>query len=104
MAQVGIAWSLANDFVTAPIVGTTSLDNLKELIGESGWWHTYLYTLYSGVRGGVHTDEKREGTDVAEGVHVMLTPEEKKYLDEPYTPRAIVSRPGPKRAGRSEAE
>ena len=34
MAQVGLAWSLSNDFITAPIVGTTSLDNLKELIGE----------------------------------------------------------------------
>lgn len=58
MAQVGVAWSLANDFVTAPIVGSTSLENLKELIA---------------------------------GVHVTLTPEEKKYIDEPYTPRAIVS-------------
>ena len=33
MAQVALAWSLANDYVSAPIVGTTSLDNLKELIG-----------------------------------------------------------------------
>ncbi len=33
MAQVAIAWMLAKPGVTAPIVGTTSLDNLKDLIG-----------------------------------------------------------------------
>ncbi|KAL0948010.1 hypothetical protein HGRIS_010632 [Hohenbuehelia grisea] len=30
MAQVALAWSLANDAVSAPIVGTTSLKNLEE--------------------------------------------------------------------------
>lgn len=35
MAQIALAWSLANDYVHAPIVGTTSLENLKELIGGS---------------------------------------------------------------------
>lgn len=35
MAQVALAWSLANDFITAPIVGTTSLENMKELLGMS---------------------------------------------------------------------
>lgn len=34
MAQVAVAWSLAKDQVTAPIVGTTKLDNLKEILGE----------------------------------------------------------------------
>ncbi|GBE82879.1 Aldo keto reductase [Sparassis latifolia] len=33
MAQVAIAWCLAKDGVSAPIVGTTSLDNLKDIIG-----------------------------------------------------------------------
>ena len=33
MAQIALAWSLSKDGVTAPIVGTTKLDNLKELIG-----------------------------------------------------------------------
>jgi aryl-alcohol dehydrogenase-like predicted oxidoreductase len=33
MAQLALAWSFANDFITAPIVGTTNLDSLKELIG-----------------------------------------------------------------------
>lgn len=35
MAQIALAWSMANEFVDAPIVGKTSLDNLKELIGMS---------------------------------------------------------------------
>ncbi len=33
MAQVAIAWMLSKPGVTAPIVGTTSLDKLKDLIG-----------------------------------------------------------------------
>ena len=33
MAQVAMAWMLAKPGVTAPIVGTTSLHNLKDLIG-----------------------------------------------------------------------
>lgn len=33
MAQVAMAWILAKPGVTAPIVGTTSLQNLKDLIG-----------------------------------------------------------------------
>ncbi|TFY65648.1 hypothetical protein EVG20_g5439 [Dentipellis fragilis] len=32
MAQVSLAWVLSKDVVTAPIIGTTSLDKLKELI------------------------------------------------------------------------
>lgn len=34
MAQIALAWSLAQDIVTAPIVGTTSLDNLLDLLGQ----------------------------------------------------------------------
>ncbi|OCH87251.1 Aldo/keto reductase, partial [Obba rivulosa] len=33
MAQISIAWSLSKDGVTAPIVGTTSLKNLEDIIG-----------------------------------------------------------------------
>ncbi|OCH85377.1 aryl-alcohol dehydrogenase [Obba rivulosa] len=33
MAQVSIAWILSKPGVTAPIVGTTSLDNLKDILG-----------------------------------------------------------------------
>jgi len=32
MAQVAIAWSLSKEDITAPIVGTTSLKNLEEII------------------------------------------------------------------------
>ncbi|KAG8915438.1 hypothetical protein FRC00_004455 [Tulasnella sp. 408] len=32
MAQVALAWSLSKPFVSAPIVGTTSLDKLKDLV------------------------------------------------------------------------
>ncbi|EPS94270.1 hypothetical protein FOMPIDRAFT_1026254 [Fomitopsis schrenkii] len=33
MAQVAIAWSMAKDGITAPIVGTTSLKNLEDVVG-----------------------------------------------------------------------
>jgi len=33
MAQVALAWVMNRDGVTAPVVGTTSLQNLKDLIG-----------------------------------------------------------------------
>ncbi|OXH42750.1 hypothetical protein J004_06533 [Cryptococcus neoformans] len=33
MAQVALAWSLSKEYITAPIVGTTSLDKLKDLLG-----------------------------------------------------------------------
>lgn len=35
MAQVALAWAMGKEGVSAPIVGTTSLQNLAELIGES---------------------------------------------------------------------
>ena len=34
MAQVAVAWMLAKPGVTAPIVGTTSLANLEDILGE----------------------------------------------------------------------
>ncbi|KAJ7703779.1 NADP-dependent oxidoreductase domain-containing protein [Mycena olivaceomarginata] len=33
MAQLAVAWALCNDTVSAPIVGTTSLTNLTDIIG-----------------------------------------------------------------------
>lgn len=33
MAQVAVAWTLSKEFITAPIVGTTKLDNLKDILG-----------------------------------------------------------------------
>jgi diketogulonate reductase-like aldo/keto reductase len=32
MAQIALAWSMAQDLITAPIVGTTSLKNLQDLL------------------------------------------------------------------------
>ncbi|KAH8093161.1 Aldo keto reductase [Cristinia sonorae] len=57
MSQIAIAWSLAFPGVTAPIVGTTKLENLKEII---------------------------------DAVHIKLTEEEIKYLEEPYVPQNII--------------
>ncbi|KAF8624680.1 hypothetical protein AX17_007011 [Amanita inopinata Kibby_2008] len=34
MAQVSLAWVMAKDGVTAPIVGTTSIENLKDIINS----------------------------------------------------------------------
>lgn len=56
MAQVVLAWSLSKKFVTAPIVGTTSLDKLKDSAGA---------------------------------VHVALTREEVKSIDELYQPQGV---------------
>ncbi|KAG8982912.1 hypothetical protein FRB93_007733 [Tulasnella sp. JGI-2019a] len=57
MAQVALAWSLSKPFMTAPIVGTTSMDKLKDLVA---------------------------------GVHLKLTEEEIKSIDEPYVARPVV--------------
>jgi hypothetical protein len=32
MAQVALAWSISKPFITAPIIGTTSLEKLDDLI------------------------------------------------------------------------
>ena len=76
MAQIAIAWSLKR--VTAPIVGTTKLQNLKEMIGE---WDRV---------------ESRDGLSsrvliqVADALDIELTEEEAEYLEEPYLPNAII--------------
>ena len=36
MAQVGLAWSLSKDFVSAPIVGTTKIDQLRDMVEGVG--------------------------------------------------------------------
>ena len=54
--------------VSAPIVGTTSLENLKELTGEHRPCLPPLFLTYSSV----------------EAVHIKLTEEDIKYLEEPY--------------------
>ena len=34
MAQISLAWMLTKPGVTAPIIGTTSLANLEDILGE----------------------------------------------------------------------
>lgn len=56
MAQIAVAWVLSKEGVSAPIVGTTSLKNLDDIIAA---------------------------------IDLKLTPEDIKYLEEPYIPRKI---------------
>jgi len=73
MAQVAIAWSLKR--VTAPIVGTTKIQNLKEMIGELN----VAREVHLGVL-----------IRIAEALDIELTEEEVKYLEEPYLPNAVL--------------
>ncbi|KAG8882414.1 hypothetical protein FRB98_003720 [Tulasnella sp. 332] len=57
MAQVALAWSLSKPFVTAPIIGTTSAEKLRDLCA---------------------------------GVHLKLTEDEIKSIDDPYEPRRVA--------------
>jgi predicted oxidoreductase len=73
MAQIAVAWSLKR--VTAPIVGTSKIQNLKEMIGE--WERDLpLMTLIN--------------INTTEALDIELTEEEVKYLEEPYLPNAIL--------------
>ncbi|KII87950.1 hypothetical protein PLICRDRAFT_654080 [Plicaturopsis crispa FD-325 SS-3] len=57
MAQVAVAWTLSKPGVSAPIVGSTSLKHLEDIIG---------------------------------GVHVILSDDEIKLLEEVYKPMRVV--------------
>ncbi|KAJ7170885.1 aryl-alcohol dehydrogenase [Mycena crocata] len=57
MAQVSVAWAMGKEGVSAPIVGSTSLANLADLVAA---------------------------------IHIKLTEEEMKYLEEPYQPMTII--------------
>lgn len=37
MAQVALAWTLSKPYITAPIIGSTRLEALDELIGRQNW-------------------------------------------------------------------
>ncbi|KAJ7158528.1 Aldo/keto reductase [Mycena filopes] len=63
MAQVSVAWMLGKEGVSAPIVGTTSLKNLHDIIGQ------WIFADWGSPQ---------------------LTEEEIKYLEEPYEPMAIL--------------
>ena len=73
MAQIAIAWSLKR--VTAPIVGTTKVQNLKETIGELD------------VTRGLSL---RVLMIIVEALDIELTEEEVKYLEEPYLPNPVL--------------
>ena len=76
MAQVALAWSLSKDFINAPIVGTTSLHNLQDLIGQ--------------CKGTSHIWNASHLQSRIAGVHVKLSEEEVTSIDEAYVPRAIT--------------
>ena len=80
MAQISLAWMLSKPGVTAPIIGTTSLSNLEDILGESiASCHRCLSSIsYARLH---HT----EGS-----LDVTLTDEEVKYLEEPYQPLNVI--------------
>lgn len=62
--------------VSAPIVGTTSLENLMDLIGMLAFIQTFILTYLIGLFLGA--------------VNVALTDEEAAYLAEPYNAQAVM--------------
>lgn len=50
MAQVALAWCLSKDPVSAPIVGTTNLSNLEDLIGEPNKPSNTTYATFFDLR------------------------------------------------------
>lgn len=69
--------ALAKDGVTAPIVGTTSLKNLEELTGT----HLFLNCPLASLP---------YRTPCIAAVHISLSEEELKYLEEPYKPSPVL--------------
>ena len=82
MAQVAVAWVLSKEGVTAPIVGTTNLENLKDIISTS-----YASPTSFSILRCQGADAQPMPTD---GISVKLTEEEIKHLEEPYKSRAII--------------
>lgn len=95
MAQTALAWVLQKDGerlcfvvswliyvclrnyagVTAPIVGTTSLDNLRDLLGMC---HS------------LSCDHATHVVCIPGAVNMTLTEDEVKYLEEPYQAKDVV--------------
>lgn len=66
--------------VTAPIVGTTSLDNLKDILGTWCDWLNYAHTLIvADVRSGRERQAERRGDQVPRGA-VQPAPNHRPYL------------------------
>ncbi len=70
MAQIALAWSLSKPFISAPIVGSTKIDNLQDLLG---------------MRGLGRRADRADGR-ATDGVNLKLTDEEIKRIEEPYQP------------------
>jgi aryl-alcohol dehydrogenase-like predicted oxidoreductase len=73
MSQIALAWLMAKDPVAAPIVGTTKMENLMDVISA---YHRLLHVPLL--------------ISLAESVEVKLDDDEIKYLEELYTPKPIV--------------
>ncbi|KAG2374696.1 hypothetical protein C9374_010440 [Naegleria lovaniensis] len=56
-AQLSLAWVLHKDFVSSPVIGSSTVENIELNVAA---------------------------------IHIDLTPEEVKYLDEPYTAKAVA--------------
>ena len=74
MAQISLMWNLEK--TTAPIIGTTSLSNLEDLLGE---WCFVIKVIRIEL-----------ANNDAGALDVKLTAEEMKYLEEPYEPIPIA--------------
>jgi hypothetical protein len=79
MAQISIAWILSKDIVAAPIVGSTKLENLYDIIGMS-------------MLAAISVTEKVLIVDCRnlEGINVKLDEKEIQYLEEAYKPQPIT--------------
>ena len=78
MAQIATAWVLSKPGVTAPIIGTTSLKNLEDILGKHPLTVLPRTLLVDASQ------------NAAGALDVKLTEEEIKYLEEPYQPVAIL--------------
>ncbi len=74
MAQVAVAWCLSKEGVTAPIVGTTKLENLQDIIGDCR-----LLTVRAG-----------DSSRFLDALDVTLTDDEIKYLEDAYQTRKVL--------------
>jgi aryl-alcohol dehydrogenase-like predicted oxidoreductase len=75
MAQVATAWLLHQDVVAAPVIGVQKIERISDLISKQSLVLCTPSSYTFGYTG---------------AVHLKLTREELKYLEEPYIPRSIM--------------
>jgi hypothetical protein len=73
IAQIALAWSMAQDIVTAPVVGTTSLKHLQDLLGMCL----------------VIKEQSSCAGSYSSAINIILSAEERKYLEELYQPKSV---------------